>query len=107
MWPLQMRSHSGAGSGYLIRGELNASGFIEHEFYNIGLDTISVVISNPYSDAITTSSLRAVIRLMPCEALTLVLGLEERKLLDRQDSPCNIDVCKKSGFTKYSKRVYY
>ncbi len=88
MWPL--RTRRAGGGGYKIRGLLNATGYIEDGTTNI--DTITVVISSPFSDYASSAAKIAFFRLFPCERLTVVLELEEKNLLNRPESPCRDDV---------------
>lgn len=85
-WPLQSRA-AGERGGYKIRGMFNATGFIE-EGMNNSFDAITVIVSDPFSDAASSAILTESIRLLPCERLILVLEVEERHLLNREESPC-------------------
>lgn len=97
MWPLKTRlaGHSDQHGGFTIEGVLNASDYVYYGWDN--LDSITVTISDPYSDAVSEN---AKIQLFPCERLTLVLSLEERHLTNRRDSPCRSDESKMSNFMR-------
>lgn len=88
LWPL--RTRRAGGGGYKIIGLLNAAGYLEDGTTDV--DSITMVISSPFSDYASSAAKLAFFRLFPCERLTIALELEEKFLLNRPESPCRDEV---------------